>query len=186
MIVFACCGSFCTLARGLCEMEKLAASGETLVPIFSEIVRTTDTRFGAADAFRLRAESICKTPLLTTIAEAEPIGPRLSPELMVIAPCSGNTLAKIAHGITDSVVTMAAKAHLRNERPLVIALATNDGLSAALENIGRLLCRKHIYFVPFGQDDPTAKPRSLIAHFPLLCDTIAAAREGRQLQPILQ
>lgn len=186
MIVFGCCGSFCTLARGLCEMEQLVAAGHTVQPIFSEIVQTTDTRFGTAADFRRRAEELCGRPLITTIKDAEPIGPRLKADLMIVAPCTGNTLAKIAHGITDSVMTMAIKAHLRNERPLILALATNDGLGANLENVGRMLVRRNVYFVPFGQDDPVGKPRSLIAHFPLLTDTIEAALRGEQIQPILQ
>lgn len=186
MIVFGCCGSFCTLARGLCEMEKLVSAGHTVQPVFSEIVQATDTRFGSAADFRRRAEEICGRPLITSIHDAEPIGPRLKAELMVVAPCTGNTLAKIAHGITDSVMTMAIKAHLRNERPLILALATNDGLGANLENVGRMLVRRNVYFVPFGQDDPIGKPRSLIAHFPLLGDTIEAALRGEQLQPILK
>ncbi len=125
-------------------------------------------------------------PVVTTVAEAEPLGPKEPMDALLIAPCTGNTLAKLAHGISDSSVTMAAKAHLRNGRPLVIAFSTNDGLSGSAENIGRLLNRKHVYFVPFGQDDPAGKPRSLQADFTLLAETVAAALRGEQLQPILR
>ncbi|MBQ8383161.1 MAG: dipicolinate synthase subunit B [Clostridia bacterium] len=184
MIGYACCGSFCTLSRSLKQMEALSHTYE-LLPIVSPVVAVTDTRFGKSADFLALMEAISGKKPLTTIAEAEPLGPAIPLEALVIAPCTGNTLAKMANGITDTSVTMAAKAHLRNGRPLIIALASNDALSANLRNIGTLLERKHIYFVPLGQDDPKSKPHSMVCDFERIPETIAAALEGRQLQPIL-
>lgn len=184
MIGFACCGSFCTLSRAIAQMELLAKSYEIL-PIVSTAVATTDTRFGSADEFLELMETISGHAPLKTIPEAEPLGPARPLEALIIAPCTGNTLAKLANGITDTAVTMAAKAHLRNGRPLVIALASNDALSANLKNIGILLERKSIYFVPLGQDDPKSKPHSLVCDFGKIPETLTAALEGRQLQPLL-
>ena len=183
---FAMTGSFCTLSQVMPQVAKMVSAGAKVVPIISEMVNETDTRFGRAEEWKERLYDITGCHPLVGVKETEPIGPKGLLDLLVVAPCTGNTLAKIAHGITDSVMTMAIKAHLRNERPLILALATNDGLGANLENIGRMLVRRNVYFVPFGQDDPISKPRSLIAHFPLLSETIAAARRGEQLQPILQ
>lgn len=183
-IGFAMCGSLCTYNRVFPVMESLAAEHE-VIPIFSSSSYTTDSRFGKAEAFLARAEHICNRPVIRTISEAEPIGPKKLLDVLVIAPCTGNTLAKLAHGIADGPVTMAAKSHLRNARPVVIAVSTNDALGAAAENIGRLLARKHYYFVPFGQDDPENKPTSMVADFTLIPNTIAAAADGKQLQPIL-
>ena len=183
-IGFALCGSFCTYSKVFPVMEALSKD-YSLVPIFSEVSYGTDTRFGKARDFLSRAEQICSCPPLHTIQEAEPIGPKKLLDALVIAPCTGNTLAKLAHGIADGPVTMAAKSHLRNGRPLIIAVSTNDALGAAAENIGRLLARKHFYFVPFGQDAPGQKPTSMVADFQKLPETISLALEGKQLQPIL-
>ncbi|MBR6513444.1 MAG: dipicolinate synthase subunit B [Clostridia bacterium] len=186
MIGYAMCGSFCTLERCMDELELLCLSGYDVLPVMSEICYSTDTRFGrAADRVR-RAEELCQNTVIHTVFDAEPIGPKALLDVLVIAPCTGNTLAKLAAGVTDSAVTMAAKAHLRNHRPLVIALATNDALSANLKNIGKLLEKKNVYFVPFSQDDPVKKPDSMIADFSLIADTLELALKGRQIQPILK
>ena len=180
----AMCGSYCTYAQVFAACESLREQYE-LVPIMSETAAETDTRFGTAVTNLRRLTELTGESVVTTIAEAEPLGPARPMDALVIAPCTGNTLAKLAHGITDSAVTMAAKAHLRNGRPLVIAFSTNDGLSGSAENIGKLLNRRNVYFVPFRQDDPVKKPRSLQADFSLLADAVAAALRGEQLQPIL-
>ena len=182
---FALTGSFCTLDNALRAMEETAARYPNILPILSETTAATDTRFGRAEAFRQRAETACGRRAMTSIPEVEPIGPKGLLDVLVIAPCTGNTLAKLAHGITDTAVTMAAKSHLRCGRPVVIAFSTNDGLSASAKNIGELLNRKHYYFVPFGQDDPEKKPTSLAADFELIGKTVEAALEGKQLQPLL-
>ena len=182
---FALCGSFCTHKQVLSELEKLCGQYSEITPILSEACRSTDTRFGKAEDLRAAVERLTGHQVVDSIPTAEPIGPRALLDILVIAPCTGNTLAKLAGGITDTAVTMAAKAHLRNGRPVVIAMATNDGLSAAARNIGELLVRKNYYFVPFGQDDPEKKPCSLVADFSQIGETIDAALEGRQLQPIL-
>ena len=180
----ALCGSYCTYDQVFAAAERLAGTYE-LVPIMSETAAETDSRFGrAADHIRRLMELTGKR-VVTTIAEAEPLGPSTPMDALLIAPCTGNTLAKLARGVTDSAVTMAAKAHLRNGRPLVIAFSTNDGLSGSAENIARLLNRKHVFFVPFRQDDPVKKPNSLQADFSLLGETVEAALRGEQLQPLL-
>lgn len=184
IIGFAMCGSFCTFDKAFPIMEALAKE-HTVFPIFSNTCTITDSRFGDASDFLVRAEEICKRPVLKTIAEVEPIGPQKLLDILVIAPCTGNTLGKLAHSIADTPVTMAAKSHLRNGRPVVIAISTNDGLAGAAENIGRLMARKHYYFVPFGQDDCRRKPTSIVADFQKIPDTIAAAASGVQLQPVL-
>ena len=181
---FAMCGSFCTYSAVFPVMEELAASYD-LLPIFSPASGSVNSRFGTAAAHLQRATEICGTTPLRTIQEVEPIGPKKLLDALIIAPCTGNTLAKLAHGIADTSVTMAAKSHLRNGRPVVIAVSTNDGLAAAAENIGRLLVRKNHYFVPFGQDDALGKPTSLVADFSQLPMTVKAALEGRQIQPLL-
>ena len=181
----ALCGSYCTYEMLFETAERLALSYE-LVPIMSETAAATDSRFGAASQHIKRLEELCGRQVITSIAQAEPLGPKLPLDALLIAPCTGNTLAKLAHGITDSCVTMAAKAHLRNARPLVIAFSTKDGLSGSAENIGRLLNRKNVYFVPFGQDDAAKKPRSLQSDFSLAEETVEAALRGWQLQPILR
>ncbi len=184
MIGYAFCGSFCTLSASLAEMKKLCAQGLDLQPILSENVYKTDTRFWGAEAFRQEVEAVCGRPVIHTVVEAEPLGPKTPLDFLIISPCTGNTLAKLAHGITDTPVTMAVKAHLRTERPLLIALATNDAMSANLANLAALSMRKGVYFVPLRQDDPKGKPASLVADFSQLSDAFSAAREGRQLRPL--
>lgn len=181
---FAMCGSFCTYAKVFPLMEKLSQEYE-IIPIFSAASASVDSRFGTAREHLERAAAICGRPPLTTLAEVEPIGPKKLLDLLLIAPCTGNTLAKLAAGIADGPVTMAAKSHLRNGRPVILAVSTNDGLAAAAANIGSLLARKHYYFVPFGQDDPIKKPTSTVADFTRIPETLTAARKGQQLQPIL-
>lgn len=183
-IGFALCGSFCTYDRVFPVMERLGKSYE-LIPIFSQSAYSTDSRFGAAEAHIARAEAICGRPVLHTLAEVEPIGPKKMLDALIIAPCTGNTLAKLAHSIADGPVTMAAKSHLRNGRPVIIAISTNDALAGAAENIGKLLSRKHYYFVPFGQDDAFGKPTSIVADFSKIPQTLEMALEGKQLQPLL-
>ena len=179
------CGSFCTHQQVLDALKKMTEIYETVIPIVSENSAFTDTRFGTADALLETLEKLTGREALYDIPSVEPIGPKGLLDVLVIAPCTGNTLAKLAAGITDSSVTMAAKAHLRNGRPVLIAPSTNDGLSASAANLGSLLGRKYIYFVPFGQDDPVHKPTSLVADFSLVADAALAALEGRQLQPML-
>lgn len=182
----ALCGSYCTYDK-LFEAARPLAERYELYPIMSDTAAETDTRFGMATAQLRALMELCGgRRVVTTITEAEPLGPSLGLDALLIAPCTGNTLAKLAHGVTDSAVTMAAKAHLRNGRPLVIAFSTNDALSGSAENIARLLTRKHIFFVPFAQDDPQRKPYSMQADFSLLGEAVAAALEGRQLQPIIR
>lgn len=183
-IGFALCGSFCTFSAVFPVMRKLSEEYD-LIPIFSQAVSTVSSRFGTPEEFGARAEDICGRPPLDTIAQVEPIGPKKLLDALVIAPCTGNTLAKLSHSIADTPVTMAAKSHLRNSRPIVVAVSTNDGLAGAAENIGRLLARKHYYFVPFRQDDPVGKPTSLVADFSALPEALRLALEGKQLQPIL-
>ena len=165
-------------------MERLARDYD-LVPIFSQSAYSTDSRFGTAADHISKAEAICGSSVLHTLAEVEPIGPKKLLDALVIAPCTGNTLAKLAHSIADGPVTMAAKSHLRNARPVIIAISTNDALAGAAENIGKLLSRKHYYFVPFGQDDAFGKPTSIVADFSKLPQTLTEALAGKQLQPLL-
>ena len=181
---FAFCGSFCTHQKVLQQLEELRKTYE-IIPILSAISADEDTRFGTAADLTERLERLTGHSVISTIKQAEPIGPKALLDILVIAPCTGNTAAKLSCGITDSAVTMAAKAHLRNGRPVVLAIASNDGLSAGARNIGDLLNRKHYYFVPFGQDDAQGKPCSLMADFSLIGPTVEAALEGRQLQPLL-
>ena len=183
---FAVCGSFCTHAKAMEALEQVKARFSTVIPIVSECTAATDTRFGPAHELMREMERICDRRVISSIREAEPIGPKKLLDLLIIAPCTWNTLGKLACGITDTAVTMAAKAHLRNQRPLLIAPSTNDGLTASAPNLGTLLSRKYIYFVPFGQDDPIKKPTSLVADFSLVADAAQAALEGRQLQPMLR
>ena len=182
---FALCGSFCTHAQVLRELERLCGEYETVLPIVSPVCTHTDTRFGTAEDFLAAVERLTGHSVIQTVRDAEPIGPKGLLDVLVIAPCTGNTLGKLANGITDSTVTLAAKAHLRNGRPLILAVSTNDALAGAARNIGTLLDKKHVYFVPFRQDDPIGKPTSLVADFTLVPDTVAAALEGRQLQPLV-
>ena len=184
-IGFAMCGSFCTFKRAFAELEKLCGEYETVIPILSEASGSVNSRFGNAEDFLARAEALCGRPVLRTLGDVEPIGPKQLLDLLVVMPCTGNTIAKLANGIADFAVTLACKAHLRNEAPIVLAISTNDALGGNAANIGKLLARKHFYFVPFAQDDPAQKPCSLVADFTKLPDTVSMALEGRQLQPIL-
>jgi len=181
---FALCGSFCTFSRVMDVVRSLSETYD-LIPIMSETAACTDTRFGKAAHFREILEDYSGHEIIDSIVSAEPIGPKKLLDALVIAPCTGNTLAKLANGVADSAVTLAAKAHLRNDRPLIIAVSTNDGLAANAASIGRLLARQNIYFVPFGQDDCRNKPDSLVARFELIGDTVHAALKGEQLQPLL-
>ena len=165
-------------------LRELRDAGEDILPIMSEITYTTNTRFGTAADFIWQVEDICGRRVIHTIPDAEPLGPTNPLEALIIAPCTGNTLAKLAGGITDTPVAMAAKAHLRCDRPLLITLASNDAMSANLANIATLLSRKSVYFTPLVQDDPDAKPHSLVASFDYLPAALAAAREGKQLRPL--
>lgn len=181
---FAMCGSFCTFKLVLEELERLAKDYD-ITPIMSQGAAFTDTRFGKAEDFRRRVAEICGREPITTIADAEPIGPRALLDVLVIEPCTGNTLGKLANGITDTPVTMAAKAHLRNGQPLVLAVSTNDALGASARNIGTLMNAKNIFFVPMRQDSPRGKPASLVADFSETAAAIKSALEGRQTQPLL-
>lgn len=183
-IGFAICGSFCNHPELLKIYEEIARE-HTLVPILSENAAAYSTRFGAAEDFVSRVEGLAGRKAVRSIVEAEPLGPQGAMEVLVIAPCTGNTLAKLARGITDGPVTMAAKSHLRNGKPVVLAIATNDGLSASAENLALLLNRKNYYFVPFGQDNAETKPTSLVADFRQILPTLDEAMKGRQIQPIL-
>lgn len=184
-IGFAMCGSFCTLQTAIKQIEELKKLNYSIVPIMSETVYGTDTRFGKAIDFIDKIEDLCGRQIIHTIVSAEPIGPKSILDLLIIAPCTGNTLAKLSCGIADTSVTMAAKSHLRNKKPVVIAVSTNDGLGGAAKNIGQLLNYKNIFFVPFSQDDPFNKQNSLIADFNKIPETVASALKGVQLQPLI-
>ena len=179
-------GSFCTYEKVMEQLEKLVTTGADVRCIFSNSSQNIDSRFGKAKDFLKKAEEITGSPIIKTIAQAEPIGPKGFLDILVILPCTGNTIGKLANGITDTPVLMAAKAHLRNEKPLVLSISTNDALGMNMKNIGLLINTKHIYFVPFGQDDPIKKPNSMIAHTDLLVETLEQALEHRQYQPVIQ
>lgn len=182
---FALTGSFCTFQKIMTELERMVAEGADVYPILSETSATLDTRFGKAEDWKNKIKEITgKNPILT-IPEAEPIGPKSFLDVLVIAPCTGNTIAKIANAITDTPVTMACKAHLRNNKPVVIAVSTNDGLGANGKNIGMLCNMKKIYLVPFGQDDPVKKTASLVAKMELIIPTVVEALQGKQIQPMI-
>lgn len=182
---FAICGSFCTFKDVFREIENLTKKNYEIVPIMSENAFSTDTRFGEASYWQQRFKELTKKEIIHTIKEAEPIGPKKLLDILVVAPCTGNTLAKLAYGITDTSVTLAVKAHLRNNRPVVLAVSTNDALSGAAKNIGSLLNYKNIYFVPYRQDSFKNKPCSAVADFTLIEKTIENALKKTQLQPIL-
>ncbi len=182
---FALTGSFCTHQRVLSVMESMTKAGFELTPILSFHAGALDTRFGSAEALRKRLAAICGKPPIDTIEAAEPIGPKAMFDVLAVAPCTGNTIAKLAYAVTDTPVTMAVKSHLRGGRPVIIAVSTNDALSGSAANIGILLNRRHYYFVPMKQDAPEAKPCSIVAEMEMLPETIQAALEGRQLQPLL-
>lgn len=183
---FAMCGSFCTISDALEELKKSVDAGYDVFPIFSPIVYSTDTRFTRAKELIDKVEEMTGNKIIHTIADAEPIGPKKMLDVLAICPCTGNTLAKLTYGITDTSVTMAAKAHIRNNRPVVLSIATNDALGGTAKNIGYLLNTKNYYFVPFSQDEPFSKERSIIADFTLLDKTIKSALEGEQYKPIIK
>jgi dipicolinate synthase subunit B len=185
-IGFAFCASCCTYEKAVAALREVCGIYKNVTAIFSENAYTIDSRFGTARGLADQVESICGKKILHTIVEVEPIGPKAMLDLLIVAPCTGNSLAKIASGITDTSVTMAAKAHLRNGRPLLLALSTNDGLSGNASNLGKLLNRKEVFFVPFYQDNPTTKPSSVIADFELLPEAARLALEGTQMQPLLR
>ncbi|MBR3806170.1 MAG: dipicolinate synthase subunit B [Clostridia bacterium] len=184
MIGYAVCASFCTHAASLSALERLVKLGYDIQPIISENAYTTDTRFGRAEELARRMEELCGREIIHTVSAAEPLGPKKPLDALVIAPCTGNTLAKIANGITDTAVTMAAKAHLRRDKTLLIALATNDAMSQNLGNIAKLITRRSVYFVRMKQDDPEAKPHSLVAEMSEIPEALEAAIERRQMRPL--
>ncbi len=181
---YAICGSFCTISDSVLQIQKLISKGYDIQPILSPIVLSANTRFGQADDLKEKIEKITGKRIISSIVEAEPIGPKKMFDALIICPCTSNTLAKLCYGITDTSVTMAVKSHIRNDRPVIIALATNDALGASAKNIGYLLNRKNIYFVPFAQDDPINKKRSMIADFNLLEETVTSALNSVQISPI--
>ena len=185
-IGFALTGSFCTTKTAFTIIENLVSMGAEVMPILSYTMSTIDTKFGAALDIKKRLAALTGQPIIKTIAEAEPIGPAKLLDILVVLPATGNTVAKIAYGITDTPVTMAVKAHLRNDRPVVLGISSNDALGNGAKNIGLLLGMRNIFFVPFGQDQPCEKPRSMVFKEEFALPAIAAALEGRQLQPILQ
>ena len=178
-------GSFCTFKTSIKEMKKLVELGANVFPIMSYNSYNLDTKFGKAEDFIREIEDITRHKIINTIPRAEPIGPKKMFDILIIAPCSGNTIAKLAHDIIDTPATMATKSHLRTERPVVIAISTNNALSGAAENIGKLLNRKNYYFVPFKQDNPITKPRSVVADFGYIRKTLEEALDGNQIQPII-
>ncbi len=182
---FVVTGSHCTMGAVLNEITKLVKEGAEVYPIVSYSISTTDTRFGKSSDFCTKLQEITGHEPIKTIVDAEPIGPNKLFDILVVAPCTGNTLAKLANGITDTPALMAIKAHLRNQFPVVIAISTNDGLGLNAKNIATLLNTKNIYLVPFGQDNPSAKPNSLVAHLDKMRDTVCLALEGKQIQPVL-
>lgn len=184
MIGYALCGSFCTFSSSVSALSELKRIYGDILPIMSFNAYSTDTRFGKSADWIKKIEDICEKRIIHTIADAEPLGPKISLDALIIAPCTGNTLAKLANGITDTPVCMAAKAHLRSDRPLIVSLATNDAMSANLGNIATLLSRKNVYFVPMQQDDPVKKPHSLVADLSLLSQTVEDALSGKQTRKL--
>ena len=184
-IGYALTGSFCCFRHSIDQIKKLVELGANVVPVFSYNSQNIDTRFGTASDFMQEVEDITKNKIIKTIEDAEPIGPKNNLDIFIISPCTGNTLAKLNAGICDTPVLMAAKAHIRNNKPLVIAVSTNDALGANLQNIGQMINKKNVYFVPFGQDDYIKKPKSMVAHFEKIPDTIKEALKGNQIQPII-
>ena len=184
-IGFALTGSFCTFAKVFPEIEKLVSEGADVYPIISDSVDKTDTRYGSATEWKNRLKVITGKDIISTIVAAEPIGPKGLLDILVVAPCTGNTLAKLANAINDTPVTMAVKAHLRNQKPVVIAVSTNDALGNNAKNLGVLMNSKNVYFVPFEQDDPDSKVNSLVARMDLLIPAVLEALQGKQIQPLL-
>ncbi len=179
---FAMCGSFCTFKKVIPQMKALVSLGYKVIPIMSQTAYTTDTRFGKAKDFIDEIEAICNEKIIYTISGAEPIGPKKLLDILVIAPCTGNTLGKMANGITDTSVTLAAKAHLRNSRPVLVAVSTNDALGASAKNIGLLMNSKNVYFLPMSQDDPCDKPNSIVADFTKIPQSVQYITE-KHIQP---
>ena len=184
-IGFALTGSFCTLDQAFPQIQKLIDLGASVWPVVSETVKTTDTRFGSSEYFLDKLENMTGKKVISSIKEAEPIGPKKMLDIMIIAPCTGNTISKLSYGVIDTAVTMAAKSHLRNGRPLLIALSTNDALGSSAKNIGQLLNYKNVYFVPYSQDDPENKNNSMISDFDLIADSVQCALGGKQIQPLI-
>lgn len=184
MLGYAFCGSFCTMKKSLEALESLIKAGYEVQPIMSEIAYGEDSRFQSARDMRMWIEELCGRNIIHTVAEAEPLGPKSPLDAMIISPCTGNTLAKLALGITDTAVTMAAKAHMRTSKPLLIALATNDALSRNLQNIAAMINRREVYFVPMRQDDPIGKPHSLVAEMDMIPESLVMAMAGMQPRPI--
>lgn len=184
-IGFAMTGSFCSFSHALDQLQKLKNEGFKIIPIMSETSYTTDTRFGKSCDFINEIERICENKIIHTIADAEPIGPKKLLDLLIVCPCTGNTMAKLANAITDTSVTMAAKAHMRNDRAVLICPATNDALGSSGKNIMSLMNTKNIYFAPFGEDDPEKKPKSLVCHWDLVVPAAKSALEGKQIQPVI-
>ena len=184
-IGFALTGSFCTFNKAIEQMENLVKLGAEVVPIMSYNSYNLDTKFGTASEHINKIKQITNNEIIHTIQEAEPIGPKKMTDIMLVAPCSGNTIAKLANGITDTPVIMAVKSHLRNQNPLVVAISTNDALSGSAENIGKILNRKNYYFVPFRQDNPITKPNSLVFDSKMIIDTLEKALEQEQIQPVI-
>lgn len=182
---FALCGSFCTFSKVIPQMKNLKDKGVDVYPVMSEIAYGTDTRFGKCEDFRKEIEEICSREIIATVKDAEPIGPKKMLDVLIIAPCTGNTLAKLANGIADTSVTLAVKAHLRNSKPVLIAVSTNDALGNAAKNIGNLMNYKNIFFVPMRQDDPKDKPNSIVADFTQIYDSMISALENKQIQPVI-
>ncbi len=184
-IGFAMCGSFCTFSKAIEQMENLINSGYEIIPIMSFNAYSTDTRFGKATEICEKIQNLCQRDIIHTIKDAEPIGPKKLTDIMIVSPCTGNTLAKLANAVTDTPVTMAVKSHLRQQKPVLISIATNDALGASAQNIGKLMNTRHYYFVPFKQDNPLQKPNSLVSDFSLIPSALSYAIENRQMQPVL-
>lgn len=182
---FGLSGSHCTFGETMPQIQRFVDAGATVIPIASYTLMTTDTRFGKSEDWQKQLKDISGNDIISTITDAEPLGPSKLLDVMIIAPCTGNTTAKLANAITESPVLMAAKAQMRNHRPLVLAISTNDGLGLNAANIAKLLNAKNIFFVPYGQDSPDAKPNSLVARMDLIMETCMAAMEGKQLQPMM-
>ena len=182
---FALCGSFCTFSKVIPQMKSLKEKGVEIYPIMSEIAYQTDTRFGKSEDFIRKIEEICSRKIISTVKDAEPIGPKKLFDILIIAPCTGNTLAKLSSGIADTSVTLGTKAHLRNGRPVLIGVSTNDALGNAAKNIGNLMNYKNIFFIPMRQDDPDGKPNSIVADFTQIYPSMIKALDREQLQPVL-
>ena len=182
---YALSGSHCTLSEIMPQIQRFVDAGAVVVPIISTTIMTTDTRFGASADWQKELRDITGNEIISSIVEAEPLGPSKKLDVLAIAPCTGNTTSKLANAMTDGPVLMAAKSQMRNQRPLVLAISTNDGLGLNAANIAKLLVTKNVYFVPFGQDNPQVKPNSLVARMDLVMETCEAALQGQQLQPLL-